>query len=689
MRRILVKRALWLPARVRGLALLGLGCSTALTGRAEVYSVTDLGVFTDLPGRTDSRPNAINATGKIAAANVANSAYRAWLYGGAWTNLGTLGGDESLASGINDSNIVVGYSRDPTSTQFGFVWTPGGTGGVAGNPQMRALGTFGGAESAAFGINRSNQISGYAQTSSRDHAFIYRNGSMTDLGAALPNNMGNSYGYGINDAGHVVGAGYNNNWSSWRAFYYDGTNTTDLGTFGGQNSAALAINNNEVIVGYYTLSSGFDHALRYAGGSMTDLGTLGGNYSYANGVNNSNVVVGGSFTDASNTIYHAFIWATNTMTDLNTCLDATGTGWTLVEARAINDAGQIVGTGARGGATHGFLLTPLTPPRITQQPTNATFTCGSTAMLTITATPSAVVYRWHAGSPPTGTPVANATNASLVLTNASAAQAGNYYVIVTNAAGSVTSSVANLTVVDTTPPVISGCPGNLTSNAAPNLCTAVVTWTSPTASDNCDGVVPVTCTPASGSTFNKGVTTVTCRAADSSRNTNSCSFTVTVQDKQAPALSGCPANLTNYIAVGASAPQVFWTTPTAVDNCDGVVPVSCTPTNGATFSQGVTSVLCQAHDASLNTNSCSFTVAVLGVPPPQITGLKLSGSNVLISFTTTNLAQYSVEASGTLRAGGWSNLVWGLVGNGAVQTATNKGAAAVSNRYYRVKLSPP
>src|SRR5512136_2522187 len=98
---------------------------------------------------------------------------------------------------------------------------------------------------------------------------------------------------------------------------------------------------------------------------------------------------------------------------------------------------------------------------------------------------------------------------------------------------------------------------------APGASNAVVSWSNPTASDNCDGVVPVFSAPASGATFSKGVTTVTCWASDASHNTNTCSFTVTVLDNQAPVLSGCPGNLTNYTAPNVCSAAVTWPTPTA------------------------------------------------------------------------------------------------------------------------------
>ncbi len=188
---------------------------------------------------------------------------------------------------------------------------------------------------------------------------------MTDIGDALKS-LPNSFGYGINSSGQVAGTAYNSSYSSYDAFFYDGATTVDLGTFGGQDASALALNDQAQMTGYVTSAGGFDQAFRYSGGAAVLLGTLGGHYSYGLAINNSNVIVGGSFTDTGDTIYHAFIAMANSLVDLNLLLDATGVGWTLVEARAINDSGQIAGIGTYNGGRHTFLLTPLSalPPVI-------------------------------------------------------------------------------------------------------------------------------------------------------------------------------------------------------------------------------------------------------------------------------------------------------------------------------------
>src|ERR1041384_6729427 len=97
-----------------------------------------------------------------------------------------------------------------------------------------------------------------------------------------------------------------------------------------------------------------------------------------------------------------------------------------------------------------------------------------------------------------------------------------------------------VTVNDMQPPTIT-CPAPVSHSTDPNLCTAVVTYAAPTVGDNCPGVGTPSCIPASGSTFNKGVTTVTCSVMDASSNSNTCMFTVTVNDNQAPVVT-CPAS---------------------------------------------------------------------------------------------------------------------------------------------------
>jgi len=111
----------------------------------------------------------------------------------------------------------------------------------------------------------------------------------------------------------------------------------------------------------------------------------------------------------------------------------------------------------------------------------------------------------------------------------SVVDAGIYTVTITaeNNAGEVTCTAT--VKVDNTPPTIT-CPANISTSLPLNTTatSSIVNYTTPTATDNCAGVGAVTCSPASGSTFPVGNTTVTCTVADAVGNTSSCSFTVTV-----------------------------------------------------------------------------------------------------------------------------------------------------------------
>jgi len=101
---------------------------------------------------------------------------------------------------------------------------------------------------------------------------------------------------------------------------------------------------------------------------------------------------------------------------------------------------------------------------------------------------------------------------------------------VQDAALNVATCMATVTVTDQTPPALVGCPANLTVNTNAGSCTAVVSWTEPTATDNCGGAtVTRTQGPAPGATFAGGsTTTVEYTATDGANLTSVCSFTVTV-----------------------------------------------------------------------------------------------------------------------------------------------------------------
>ena len=178
-----------------------------------------------------------------------------------------------------------------------------------------------------------------------------------------------------------------------------------------------------------------------------------------------------------------------------------------------------------------------------------------------------------------------------------------------NSSLSVTGSVV---ACDSTPPVLT-VPGPLTVEAT-GPAGAPATWTV-SAHDAVDGPRPVTCSAASGATYPLGVTTVGCSASDLNGNTATASFTVTVADTTAPALS-LPAART-VEATSPSGAAATWTA-TAADLVDGARTVACTPASGATFALGTTSVACSASDSRGNTATGSFAVTVVDTTAPAI-----------------------------------------------------------------------
>ncbi|HEX6083888.1 MAG TPA: HYR domain-containing protein [Thermoanaerobaculia bacterium] len=193
----------------------------------------------------------------------------------------------------------------------------------------------------------------------------------------------------------------------------------------------------------------------------------------------------------------------------------------------------------------------------------------------------------------------------------------------TNSFGTTVGSFHAI-VTDTMPPVVT-VPANISSD------TPVVTFTA-SATDNLDGALPVTCFPASGSTFAQGTTRVRCTATDAHANRGEASFNVTVTGGP-PALI-LPDDLVEE-ATGPDGAVASFIVTSADDT-----PVSCTPASGSTFPLGSTTVTCTATNAS-GTSSGSFSVLVVDTTPPVITAPSLleveatSAAGALATYVVT------------------------------------------------------
>ncbi|MHA7111340.1 Ig-like domain-containing protein, partial [Sunxiuqinia elliptica] len=196
----------------------------------------------------------------------------------------------------------------------------------------------------------------------------------------------------------------------------------------------------------------------------------------------------------------------------------------------------------------------------------------------------------------------------------------------TDAAGNISLTCSfDVTVTDDEAPVLSGCPSNISQSNDAGECSAVVSWTEPTASDNCTapGSLVWSKSHTPGSTFAVGTTAVTYTATDAAGNISlTCSFDVTVTDDEAPVLSGCPSNISQSNDAGECSAVVSWTEPTASDNCTapGSLVWSKSHTPGSTFAVGTTAVTYTATDAAGNISlTCSFDVTVTDDEAPTIT----------------------------------------------------------------------
>jgi len=177
-------------------------------------------------------------------------------------------------------------------------------------------------------------------------------------------------------------------------------------------------------------------------------------------------------------------------------------------------------------------------PRITSPPASQIAQCGSNATFSVTATGAAPLsYQWYWF----GTnQVPGGTNASLTLTDVSLASSGGYTVVVTNSSGSALSPPANLSVVDTIPPVITLIGPNPmqvvqgTSFADPGAM----------ADDSCAGSVPVIVSNAVNPSV-VGSYTVSYEATDPSGNSATNTRTVLVV-AAAVACDATPSGITAW-----------------------------------------------------------------------------------------------------------------------------------------------
>lgn len=281
-------------------------------------------------------PYAMNNAGQIVGTR-GGAGLRAVFYDGARQFLTLPDAESSLAYGINDAGAVTGvYLSLTDSNAHAFVYR---------NGSLRDLG----AGTAGFGINASGDVVGVAQAAGGGNTgFLDRNGVRTELG-----NLGagtSAQALGINDRGQIVGnstLGAETENAPTHPFLYSDGALLDLGTLAGANdNSAVAINNAGQVVGYSEAADGSAHAFVYEGGVMRDLGGFGTAQMNIRNINQHGRFVGTAITGAGGDV--PFVSLGGRLVDLNTLIDP-ALGWTLYSADLNNDFDQIVGSGCYQG----------------------------------------------------------------------------------------------------------------------------------------------------------------------------------------------------------------------------------------------------------------------------------------------------------------------------------------------------
>ncbi len=279
---------------------------------------------------------------------------------GVLTDLGTLpGGYSSTAYWVNERGLIMGGSEngliDPVTglpEQIAILWEKDG--------EIVDLGTLGGSFSFGNAMNNRGQVVGIALNTIPDqysflglgtetHAFLWKNGHIEDLGT-----LGgpDSWAAAVNESGQVAGWAYTNstpnpvtNIPTQDPFLWQDGRMIDLGTLGGTvgvvgsfgGAGGRAINNRGQVVGTSNLAGDLTHhPFLWNQGWLTDLGTLGGDNGEAYYINDAGVVVGRADVSGSQS-HHAFRWEHGVMTDLGLL-----PGQPCSTALAVNSKGQII-----------------------------------------------------------------------------------------------------------------------------------------------------------------------------------------------------------------------------------------------------------------------------------------------------------------------------------------------------------
>jgi len=345
-------------------------CSTvASVFAATSYTIVDLGT---LPGATYCGANGLNDRGDVVGACTTNSTGSTpvgfiWR-NGTMTSTGLLpNGSYSSATAINLSGVVVGDGNSGSPYQQSWVTTPTGllnffpvSTGAVHAVSILNNGIIGG--SYRKNLNGwVKEIKGAIWTPEVKDPRRYRTFDLPTLPGTDPKAT-YAQPYALNQLGQAVGVAQNNLIGQHAAFWNNDEvhSIVDLGTLpdhGG--SQAYGLNDLGQAVGVSSSALGSRAVLwnNDAAHTPIDLGTLpGDSNSQAIAINTAGQVIGGSGT-AINPMIHLFVWdSVSGIRNLSGLL--ADTSWAISNITAINNLGQIVGTGYHNGQQRAFIMTP-------------------------------------------------------------------------------------------------------------------------------------------------------------------------------------------------------------------------------------------------------------------------------------------------------------------------------------------
>ncbi len=247
------------------------------------------------------------------------------------TDLGTLGGHETIPLGINNSGQIAGFSSVlPDHQLHAFLWQLGVIVDLDPDPPIERF-------SSANAINDAGMIAGQLELAPEQapRAVIFAGGA-----AIVLDGLGGQFSCarGMNKIGIAVGRAVNEDLEMRAVMWLDG-DAIDLGFDGSSTSQAMDISSGgAVVIATIDREDNSYSAVLWEDGRLVELGTLGGRWAFPGMINDLNVVVGNSPIFSGRT--HAFRWtAEEGMIDLGVlpgCLTST--------AQAINRMNEIVGS---------------------------------------------------------------------------------------------------------------------------------------------------------------------------------------------------------------------------------------------------------------------------------------------------------------------------------------------------------